>query len=447
MNETTERLLGRAVSDPFPETFLTDLTDIENRMGGHPGERRAATLVTEAFDDAGLRVEEVTFEIRRWNRGRTDLRAGRPGGDSRTFEAVALPYTPPGDFRAPLADAGHGTPDELDAASISGTVVLAEQGGGTDRHVHRMEKFGHAATGGAAAFVLINDTPGGLPVTGTLRFGEIAAIPGVGVSKETGERLRRYAEAGGEATLRVEASTEPAESRNVLGWLGPDTGDPVLVVAHYDAHDVGDGALDNGCGVTIAVEIARLLAAHEADLDRPVCVAAVSCEETGLLGSEALAEHLDPEGVHAVLNVDGAGRARNLRAYTHDSEAVETLARRVVGSVNQPLGVEPRPHPYSDHWPFLRAGVPALQLHSEPADETAAWGPRGTPVVHTRADTLDKVELRNVREHAGLAALLVRALTREEALPRVDTGDLAAALRAADAEPGMRAAGVWPPGW
>jgi hypothetical protein len=92
--------------------------------------------------------------------------------------------------------------------------------------------------------------------------------------------------------------------------------------------------------------------------------------------------------------------------------------------------------------------VPALQLHSEPPEDDGSWGPRGLPVAHTRADTLDKVEPRDVREHAGLCALLVDALAGADVdLPRVDPSALADRLREADAEAGMRAAGIWPDGW
>jgi Zn-dependent M28 family amino/carboxypeptidase len=445
LDATAERLLGRAFADAYPESFLADLSDVENRMGGHPGEREAAGIVAEAFEDALGGSEERPFPVRRWHRGRTELAAGGGDGEARTFEAIALPYSPGADLHAPLVDASHGTPDKLDECDVRGAVVLAEQGG--PGHAHRMEKFGHAAAAGAEAFVLVNDTEGGLPVTGTLRFGDEAAIPGVGVSKETGERMRRYAAAGGSATLRVEAETDDGTARNVHATK-PGTGERdgrVVVVAHFDAHDVGEGALDNGCGATILAEAARLLA--DVDFPRDVTFAAVSCEETGLMGSHALADALDLEDVTAVVNVDGAGRARNLKAYTHASAAVETLARSVADAADHPLAVEDRPHAYSDHWPFLREGVPCLQLHSEPADETVPWGPRGKPVVHTRADTLDKVEFRDVREHAGLTALLVRELARREAPPRLDTADLARRLHEADAERGMRAAGVWPDGW
>ena len=445
--EAAAATMGRAATDPYPARFLERLTDAGDRMGGHPGERRAAELVASALADVGADPREVPFPIARWTRGEAELvaSAGADVGDPRRgFEAVGLPYTPSGDVRAPLVDAGRGTPDELDDVDVSGGVVLARQGSSGPRHVHRMEKYGHAVAAGAEAFVLVNDTPGGLPVTGTLRFGEPAAVPAVGVSHEAGGRLARYAAAGGSARLRVEASTDEASARNVVGELGPDTDDRIVLLAHMDAHDLGEGALDNGCGLAVAVEAARLLA--DRSLDRRVVVAGVSCEETGLLGSRALADSLDLGSVSAVVNVDGAGRARNLKAYTHGSDAIERVARETVEGVEQPLAVEETPHPYSDHWPFLRAGVPALQLHSEPPDDDGSWGPRGLPVAHTRADTLDKVELRNVREHAGLCALLVDALSRAD-LPRIDPGALAERLREADAEAGMRAAGIWPDGW
>ena len=161
------------------------------------------------------------------------------------------------------------------------------------------------------------------------------------------------------------------------------------------------------------------------------------------MGAEALADSLDLDRVKAVVNVDGAGRARDLRAYTHGHGGVRAFAERVVEDAGQPLAVTDQPHPYSDHWPFLRAGVPALQLHSQPpegAERGRGWG-------HTHADTRDKVEIRDVREHAMLTALLVAKLTREATFDRVEASTLAEQLREDDAEKGMRAADLWPAEW
>ena len=444
-----DRALGRAWRDDAPWDLLTRLCELGDRLGGHPGERRAAELVADAFTTAGVRdVETREFEMTRWTRGRTDLGVTVPDRDlERTFEAVALPYSPAGDPDAPLVDVGHGTPAEIDDADCEGGVVLASTGtpASADRRIHRMEKVGQAAAAGAAAFVFANHTPGQLPPTGALRFGEAAAIPGVGVSAETGDWLREYAADGAVASLAIDADTRPGTSRNVVGHLGPDTAESILLVAHFDGHDVGEAALDNGCGVAVLLGALRVLGHVESSLGTRVVVAAVGSEELGLLGSEALAADLDPERLRAVVNCDGVGRDRQLRALTHTSGDLSTLVKSVADDLGHPLEVSERPHPYSDHWPFLRRGVPAIQLHSERDDDEGHWERGWT---HTRADTREKADVRTIREHAMVTALLASALTREDQAPsRVAPTTVRERLVAAGAKPGMVAAGIWPDSW
>jgi Zn-dependent M28 family amino/carboxypeptidase len=438
MNPETAAALGEAWRDDYPWEFLTALTEIGDRMGGHPGEGRAAELVAEGFERAGAREVEIgSFEMNRWTRGDAELAVTDPV--ERSFETIALPYSPSGEVRGELVDAGHGTPEELDEVDVTGKIVVAStttpEG---SRFIHRMEKFGYAAAAGAAAFVFRNHKPGQLPPTGSLRFDSEAAIPGVGVSLETGDWLTDYAERDAQAALRVDAGTAPATSHNAHAQLGPDTDDEVLVVGHHDAHDIAEGALDNGCGITVVVAAAHLLA--EMDLNTRIRVAGVGCEETGLLGADALAERLDLDSVGAVVNVDGAGRFRDLRAHTHGSETMEEIVESVADETNQPIAVREQVHPFSDHWPFLERGVPALQLHSESDERGRGWG-------HTHADTRDKVDDRNLREHAMLTALLVREIARTDEIPRPSAESVAGNLRAGDYEEGMRAAGIWPEGW
>ncbi|MDL5362410.1 M28 family metallopeptidase [Halalkalicoccus sp. NIPERK01] len=437
-----DTLLGRAWHDDSAWELLTRLTELPERMGGHPGERRAAEHVADAFEDGGVEgVEIEEFEMWRWDRGRAALAVTDPV--ERSFETLALPYSPAGEVSAELVDVGYGTPGEIEDADVAGKIAVAstttppEMG----RFVHRMEKFGHAVAAGAEAFVFANHVPGQLPPTGALRFNGEAAAPGVGVSKETGAWLTDYAERGGRAKLSVEASTEEGTSQNVHGTLG-EGGEEIVLVGHYDAHDIAEGALDNGCGISVVAGAARLLS--EMDLDCRVRVAGVGCEEVGLMGADALAESLPLDSVRAVVNVDGAGRFRNLKAYTHGSERIEDLVRGVCGEWGQPVSFSRDPHPYSDHWPFLQRGVPALQLHSERA--RPAGGVRGRGWGHTHADTREKVDPRNLREHAMLAALLVRELTEIE-VPRIDESELRERLEESDAEAGMRAAEVWPDHW
>ena len=443
MDDRLARALGRAWADGATWDLLTRLTELPSRLTGHPGDRAAADAVIEALADAGVDAERRPFDVQRWDRGDTRIAVEVPDRDvTRSFEAVALPYCPPAEVEGTLVDVGYGRPADIERADVAGNVVTATTATppGFDRPLHRLEKVGHAAAGGAAAFVFRNHVPGQLPPTGALAFGHEGALPGVGVSSETGAWLEEYA---GEATatLSVDAGTESGTAHNVVGTLGPDTGEEVLLVAHPDAHDVAEGALDNGCGVATLVGAVRILASVEGQLDRRVRVATVSGEELGLLGSEALAASLDLDDVAAVCNVDGAGRDPHLQALTHGSPATREAALRAADRANREVGVQERPHPYSDHWPFLRAGVPALQFHSASEDAEGPWERGWT---HTRADTRDKATPRTIRDHAMLVALAVLELCAAD-LPRVDERRLQERLE--PAREGMEAAGTWPERW
>ena len=455
--------LGRAWVDDEPWSVVTALSRIDSRLGGSAGEREAASVVASAFERAGVRdVSLDPFPTEVWTRGESRLELLAPR--SRRFDCLALPYAPAGEVEAGLVDVGHGTPREIRAADVADAVVVAStttpEGG---RFIHRMEKYGTAVEEGAAGFVFVNHVPGQLPPTGSLRFDREGEIPAVGVSAETGAWLTEHAaESGttgeydttgsdapgehdtagsGRVRLSVEATTDAGESQNVVGSLGPaapdSAGGDLLLVAHYDAHDVGEGALDNACGVACVVGAARLLDATT--LDRRVRVAAVGCEETGLVGAEHLADALDLDDVAAVVNVDGAGRFRDLVAMTHASRETRDVAEAVSEATGHPIRVKPEPHPFSDQWPFVRRLVPALQLHSDSGERGRGW-------THTAADTRDKVDRRTLREHAVLTALLVRELATRDP-PRLDGEALRERFRTADFEPGLRAAGLWPDEW
>ncbi|WP_435075801.1 M28 family peptidase [Halorubrum sp. HHNYT27] len=446
--------LGRTWTDREPWRFITDLTAIGSRMAGSDGERRAAGVVADAFERAGLAdVDIEPFDLNAWERGSADLRVripdGAEGDTVREFESIALPYSPAGKVDGELVDVGYGTPTEIDERDVEGRIAVASTTTPDGRFVHRMEKFGYAIDAGAVGFVFVNHLDGQLPPTGSLTFGNEADAVAVGVSKETGAWLREYAAGGGgggdaggsaaEAEITVEATTTPGESRNVRGRAGPDTDERLLLLAHYDGHDIAEGALDNGCGIATVATAARILT--EADLPIGVDIVAMGAEEVGLLGAEHLAETVDSDAVRGVINVDGAGRHRDLVALTHASDAAASIAKSVSAATRQPIAVDAQPHPFSDQWPFVQRGVPALQLHSDSGDRGRGWG-------HTHADTRDKVDDRNIREHAMLTALLVCEFAADERdVPRLDRDSLIEEFRDADFEAGMRAADLWPADW
>lgn len=167
----------------------------------------------------------------------------------------------------------------------------------------------------------------------------------------------------------------------------------VLFTAHWDHKGIGppvngdsiyNGAEDNASGVAAMLAAAQVLVQVRPRPRRTVLFIATTAEESGLLGSQAYV--LDPlvalESTTAVLNIDVA----NVRGATHDIDALGIerstlgpLFRAAAGAESLAVVHEPdvRGAFYrSDHFPFAKAGVPALSL--KPGEDfvgrPTAWG-------------------------------------------------------------------------
>ncbi len=196
----------------------------------------------------------------------------------------------------------------------------------------------------------------------------------------------------------IHSAVRNFESYNVLGLLpGRDPGpakQAVMYTAHYDhlgidpnlrGDGIYNGAVDNGTGCGILLELARAFAASAVRPPHPVLFASVTAEEKGLLGSAYLGKHppippaqiaLDlnydailPIGMPESVNVTGAQR-------TTFYPTVEKTAR-AFGFEIQPDAEPGAGHYYrSDHFSMARVGVPAFSINTalKFAGHTAEWG-------------------------------------------------------------------------
>ncbi len=429
--------IGETFTSDAGWDLLCELVDIGDRMAGSEGERAGAEATADALAAVGARdVRLAEFDLQGWRRGTSAVVAG-----DETLPSIALPRSPSDEATGALVDVGHGLPEDFEDAELEGAVVLAASDvpDWYDRYIHRREKYYSAVAGGAAAFVYENHVEGQLPPTGSVgtEADPIGDVPAVGVSSEVGARLARR-HAGEPVTVSVTADIGGATSQNVHAELGPDTDERVLVTSHVDAHDIAEGALDNGAGTAMVVEIARALAARADELDTRVEFVAYGAEEVGLVGSSHHAGETDHETIEAVLNNDGVVRGRTLRLLTHGFDALADAADRVAERYGHPVTTTPELGPHSDHWPFTRWGVPGIHASSETPGAGRGWG-------HTGADTLDKVDRRNLREQAVLLTeLTVELADAGTALPHRPPGEMAAQLEDEDLAAGMRVIGDWP---
>jgi Zn-dependent M28 family amino/carboxypeptidase len=431
--------IGETFTSDVGWTHLEGLVDIGSRMAGTEGERQGAELTRDALANAGARdahLEEL--DLQGWEREGSRVSTG-----DRTHRSIALPRSPAGDVTGPLVDLDYGLPADFET-DLEGTVVMvaSDVPDSFDRFIHRREKYYRAVEAGAAAFVFRNHVPGGLPPTGSVGTPQdpIGEIPAVGVSREVGARLGRRFD--GEAlSVVVEAMIGPATSANVHATLGPGDADcerELLVTAHHDAHDIAEGALDNGAGTATVVEIARALARREPDLDTRVRFVVFGAEEVGLVGSGFCASRMDSSAITGVLNLDGVCAGRTLSGTTHGFPDLAGAIDRVADRLDHPIETSPEQGPHSDHWPFVVRGIPGCHMKSDTGSRDRGWG-------HTEADTLEKLDQRTLRESAiVLTELVVELATDGTDLTHRDPEAIAAALEREDQAEGMRVIGDWP---
>ncbi|MFB6299020.1 MAG: M28 family peptidase [Halobacteriales archaeon] len=431
------------IGDRFVSTLgtdlLADLTEIGARLGASEGEQRGHDRVMEAFETIGAHnVQQHEFDLTKWERNSAAITTS---GSDTPFECIALPGSPATATAGELVHLGYGLPEDFENADLEDTIVVARSDVPDyhDRWLHRREKYFRAYEAGANAFVFQNHVEGCLPPTGSVGGGEevMGPLPAVGVSKEIGEQLRRYADRGHDATVDIDVAVSDGTSQNVTAELGPDTDETVLLTAHVDGHDISQGALDNGSGIATVVEAGAALADIEDQLETRVRLIGFGAEELGLKGSQQYTKQIDTDTVKTIVNGDGVGRGRDMRVRTCGFEEMGAAIRSVGDAFDHPIQVVPRIAPHSDHWPFVWRGIPGVQVASDTGS--------GRGYGHTAADTFDKIDRRAIRTHGVLVADFVRRLAEaDRSIDARDPAEIRDELIAEEQDISMRIAGEWP---
>jgi Zn-dependent M28 family amino/carboxypeptidase len=283
---------------------------------------------------------------------------------------------------------------------------------------------------GAKAFIFGNHNPGQLPATGSLRpaYRMAGEIPAIGVSWETTSFILRQMEKG-RVIARIKTSDRiipDSTSWNVVGEVpGSTLRDRFIVVgAHFDGHDISQGAMDNASGACVVAEAARALAKFKGVLKRSLRFILFSAEELGVTGSTCyVAKHIDEmDRIDLMINCDGAGRAaRHTFRVSGPPELVKIL-QEISREIEYPMRVETTLSTASDHWPFYMRSVPSASLAS--AIEPSALL-QGRGFGHTSADMVDKVDHRGLKEGALiLAQFLIRLANMETISRRMSSAEI-----------------------
>jgi Zn-dependent M28 family amino/carboxypeptidase len=257
---------------------------------------------------------------------------------------------------------------------------------------------------GGETSLLQNDKEPKLKSAGWIQLdvaGKLAQTAGLNLEQmlnDANQRSFKPVELGVRLKETIVSRVRPFTSRNVVGRVaGSDSrlkGQAVIYTAHYDhlgihPNEPGDniynGAVDNGTGCGILLELARAYASVSRKPARSILFAAVTAEEQGMLGSKYLGQHPPvPAGdISLDLNFDGVqplGEPEQVVVSGAERTTVSSLVEKLALSFK--LAIQPDDHPEagyyyrSDHFSMARVGVPAFSINQGALfkGHDLAWG-------------------------------------------------------------------------
>lgn len=257
-----------------------------------------------------------------------------------------------------------------------------------------------------------------LPHTGSLRYApEVTKVPGAAAASEDIDTIAALAQQGPvRLHLVLTPQTLPdVESANVVADIkGSEHPEEIVVVSgHLDSWDLGRGAIDDGSGVAAAMQVARTITQLGMKPKRTIRVIAWMNEENGGRGSAGYVK--DHEGelanhVGAIEMDNGSGHAIGFTAHaSQDSLAKLQLVSGVLDAQGADVIRYVPQAPGSDIGPLDEKGVPTFAPHND--------GRHYFDYHHTAADTLDKIDPRELQENASVLTLLSWYLANAEKRP------------------------------
>jgi Zn-dependent M28 family amino/carboxypeptidase len=211
-----------------------------------------------------------------------------------------------------------------------------------------------------------------------------------------------------------------AQSHNVIGDIkGSEHPEQVVIVSgHLDSWDLGTGAIDDGAGVAVSMEVANLVGKLHLRPKRTIRVIAWMNEENGSAGSRKYAADHGAEFANhfaAIETDNGAGHPLGLhmKAGKEAKTMLEPIAHILQSSGAGILAFTD--HAGADIQPLEKAGVPAFA----PIQDSRFY----FNYHHSAADTLDKIVPKELAENAAVIAVAAYGLANlEQPLPHETAG-------------------------
>ena len=438
-----KRIQQAALSSDYAFREVAHLSNnIGPRLSGSAQAAKAVEYVADELKAIGCDVQLEKVMVPHWVRGAETAELVQfPGMAAGTNQKIVLcalgesVATPNEGITADVVTVKNF--DELKAMprdKVAGKIVLftypfdkemAAEGRAGEAYgeavVYRSDGPSAAARQGAVA-CLIRSVGGAeyrLPHTGQTKYaGDAPKIPAGAVTSEDADLIAGLVKQGPvKMKLVLTPQTLPdAESANVIGDIkGSEHPEQVVVVSgHLDSWDLGTGAIDDGAGVAVSMEVANLI--HKLNLKpkRTIRVIAWMNEENGLAGSKQYAKDHEKDWANHFAAMETDGGADHPIGLNIKAKPEVKAMLKAVASILQESGagmLALTENAGADIGPIEKAGVPAFA----PIQDSRFY----FNYHHTAADTLDKIVPRELAQNSAVVAVAAYALANsEQPLPR-----------------------------
>lgn len=220
---------------------------------------------------------------------------------------------------------------------------------------------------------------------------------------EIARMVREHRDFQLEFNIRNNFFKGPVKYHNVIGMMkGSKYKDEyVLLGGHLDSYDVATGAVDDGNGVSVAMEAARMLAESGAKPKRNIMFCIWTGEEFGLLGSKYFVENktVPLEKISNYFNRDGGPLAAAgitvpeamYEDFEKICEPLQDYTPDIPFTVSKREG-EPQPRSKyaggSDHTHFMLGGAPTISFNER---DVKGYNFNYRVIWHTESDNYNMV--------------------------------------------------------
>ncbi|MGZ5545428.1 MAG: M20/M25/M40 family metallo-hydrolase, partial [Limisphaerales bacterium] len=304
-----------------------------------------------------------------------------------------------------------------------GKIVLLNEPFKTYHETIQIRRRGaiEAARAGGVASLIRSVTPFSMqtPHTGGMVYSnDVPKLPHIAITPEDAELMQRMQDRGERIVVHLKTSGQmlpDAQSRNVVAELrGREKPEEIVIVSgHIDSWDVGQGAMDDGGGCVAAWEAVRAMKNLGMRPRRTIRVVLWVNEENGVRGARTYVKDHKAELAKHVLAIESdqgpfAPRGFEFKGTDAAFARIKKISRPLASiGVKEFKGDADE----ADVAELVPAGVPIADLIVH--DEQYFW------YHHTEADTVDKLNAKDVSAcAAALAVLAYGAADAPEPLPR-----------------------------